>query len=167
MLPRLLAFLEAVLKVACTVLLAVIVLCLSYAVLMRYLFHMPPAWSMEVSRLFFLWMVMFGAAVVTREQSHIQIQFVVDRLPRTLRFIWTICLRVMMIGFCWILVQQGVAILPMVSEAATPTLGFSMGWLYLSVPVGGTLFTIFILESLVASIRAYIKEEKSGEKQVC
>ncbi len=167
MLTRLLSIIESILKVICISLLAIIVLCLFYAVLMRYLFHMPPAWSMELSRILFLWMVIFGAAVVTREQSHIQIQFIVERLPKTIRFFWTTFLQIMMIGFCWVMIQQGTAIFPMVSEASTPTLGISMGWLYLSVPIGGMLFGLFILETIVVSVVAFLKDDPSEEKTEC
>ena len=167
MLTRVLTTIESILKVICTSLLAIIVACLFYAVVMRYVFHAPPAWSMELSRLLFLWMVFFGAAVVTREQSHIQIQFIVERLPKTIRFIWSTFLQIMMIGFCGVMIQQGTAIFPMVSEASTPTLGISMGWLYLTVPVGGALFGLFIVEAIVSSVVDFLKDDSSEEKAAC
>ena len=167
MLSQILTKLESILKFICTSLLAVIVICLFYAVVMRYLFHRPPAWSMELSRLLFLWMVIFSAAVVTREQSHIQINFIVERLPKTIRFFWSTLLQIMMLGFCWVVTQQGINIFPMVAEASTPTLGISMGWLYLSIPVGGILFGLYILEAIVASVVDFLKDDSSEEKTAC
>jgi TRAP-type C4-dicarboxylate transport system permease small subunit len=158
---------ESALKVICIGLLGIIVACLFYAVVMRYLFHKPPAWSMELSRFLFLWMIIFSAVLVTREQKHIQINFVVERMPTTIRFIWSNFLRILMIGFCWVMIQQGIAIFPMVSEASTPTLGVSVGWLYLSIPVGGILLGLFILEAIIISVVEFLRDDSSGGKKAC
>jgi TRAP-type C4-dicarboxylate transport system permease small subunit len=57
-----------------------------------------------------------------------------------------------MIGFCWVMIQQGMKIYPIVAQASSPSFGISMGWLYLSIPVGGVLMGICILEIMVRSI---------------
>jgi len=152
MVKKILDAIEKALKVICTVFMAVIVAILFYAVVMRYIFHQPPGWSIELSRYMFLWMVMFSVIVVTREQSHIQITFILDRLPDKVKFVWLNILRILMIGFCLIMIHQGLAIYPIVSEASSPALDISMGWLYLSVPVGGVLMGIYILEGIVVSV---------------
>jgi TRAP-type C4-dicarboxylate transport system permease small subunit len=152
MVKKILDAIEKALKVISTVFMAVIVAILFYAVVMRYIFHQPPGWSIELSRYMFLWMVMFSVIVVTRERSHIQITFILDHLPDRARFVWLNILRILMIGFCVIMVHQGVAIYPIVSEASSPALDISMGWLYLSVPVGGVLMGIYILEGIVVSV---------------
>jgi TRAP-type C4-dicarboxylate transport system permease small subunit len=167
MVTKILYSLETVLKFVCGGLLAVIVSALFYAVIMRYVLHQPPAWTMELSRYLFIWMVIFSAAIITREQSHIQILFVLDRLPRMPRFILSNFLRLLMIGFCWVMIRQGIFILPMVSEASSPTLGVSMGWLYLSIPVGGVLMGLYLLEAIVASISDYVKVDSRKEQSVC
>ena len=167
MLSRVLNGIDMMLRVACGGLCGVLVAILFYAVIMRYVLHAPPAWSMELGRLLFLWMVILSAAVVTREQSHIQITLFVDKLPPWLRIVWSSILKLLMIGFCGILVRQGLLILPLVSEAATPTLGISMGWLYVSIPVGGLLMGVAALETLVRSIVDYRKTTAGGELATC
>lgn len=167
MLGRVLNGIDLMLKVVCGAICGILVAILFYAVIMRYVLHAPPAWSMELGRLLFLWMVILSAVVVTREQSHIQINLVVDMLPPRLRIIWSSILKLLMIGFCAVLVRQGMLILPLVSEAATPTLGISMGWLYVSIPVGGALMGAAALETLVRSIVDYRKTAARGEPAPC
>jgi TRAP-type C4-dicarboxylate transport system permease small subunit len=145
-------FVEKILELICTVFVGAIVLVLFYAVVMRYVFHMPPAWSIEASRFMFLWLVMFGAALVTRENSHIEIDFIVNRLPPKVRFVWVNLLRLVMLAFCGVLIYYGIKILPIVGQANTPTLEMSMGWLYASVPTGGFLMGVYILELLIRSL---------------
>jgi TRAP-type C4-dicarboxylate transport system permease small subunit len=167
MVKKILDKVEMVLRVLCGVFMAVIVAVLSYAVIMRYVFHLPPAWSMEFSRYLFLWMVMLSAVIVTREESHIQITFILNLLPGKVRFVWLTVLRILMIGFCWIMIQQGLTIYPTVSEASSPSLGISMGWMYLSVPASGVLMGIYILESMLASFVDRVKVASSSEKLTC
>lgn len=150
---KVLNFIEKILEIICTVFVGAIVLVLFYAVVMRYGFHKPPAWSIEVSRFMFLWMVMFGAALVTREKSHIEIAFIVNYLPLKIRFLWINLLRLVMLAFCGVLVWYGVKIIPIVGQANTPTLEMSMGWLYASVPAGGFLMGAYILELIIRSLR--------------
>jgi TRAP-type C4-dicarboxylate transport system permease small subunit len=147
---RILDTLEVVLKAVIAILIAVIVGLTFYGVPMRYAFHQPQAWTMEVSRFAFLWLVMLGAAVVARQAGHIRIAFVLDRLPQRVRFVWEMVMSLAMLAFCWVLVEQGAAIFPLVSEARSPTMGLSMGWFYLSIPIGGALIGLFLIEQLVA-----------------
>lgn len=150
---KVLNLIEKILEMICMVFVGAIVLVLFYAVVMRYGFHKPPAWSIEVSRVMFLWMVMSGAALVTREKSHIEIDFIANLLPLKVRFFWLNLLRLVMLAFCGVLVWYGVKIIPIVGQANTPTLEMSMGWLYASVPAGGFLMGVYILELLIRSLR--------------
>ena len=167
MLTKLLNGLESCLKVICGLFCGILVVILFYAVVMRYLFHSPPAWSMEFCRFLFLWMIVLSAVLVTREQSHIQITLLQDRLPPRWRIVWTSILKILMICFCGVLVRQGFLILPLVSEAATPTLGISMGWLYVTVPIGGLLMGLATVETLIRSIVEYRKTISTGEQSTC
>lgn len=147
---RLLDALETALKLAVGLLIAIVVGLTAYGVPMRYIFLRPQAWAMEISRFSFPWLVMLGAAIIVRQRAHITITFFFDLLPPPLRFCWNLAIHLAMLAFCWVLVDQGWRIYPVVAEARSPTLNWSMGWLYLSVPVGGGLMALFLLERLVA-----------------
>ena len=148
---------EMTIQVISRIFIGGIVAVIFYAVVMRYIFHRPPAWSEELSRFTFIWMIMLGAVLVTREQSHIQITFVLDLLPKKLRFFLSNFVRLLMFAFCWVMIQEGLEIYPIVAEASSPSFGISMGWLYLSIPVGGILMGIYILETIVKSIIDRVK----------
>ncbi len=144
-------FFEMALNLICQVFIGAIVAIIFYSVVMRYVFLHPPPWAEELSRFIFLWIIMLGAVLVTREQSHIEFTFLVDLLPKRLKFVFLPFIRFLMILFCWVMVQQGLKIYPIVAEASSPTFGISMGWLYLSIPVGGLLMGICILENIFKS----------------
>ncbi len=142
---------EMAIRFISRVFIGAIVAVIFYSVVMRYVFQRPPFWAEELSRFIFIWIIMLGAVLVTREQSHIEIVFIVNLLPKKWRFVLSIFTRLLMIAFCWVMVQQGLKIYPIVAEASSPTFGISMGWLYLSIPVGGFLMGICILENLFKS----------------
>lgn len=147
-------YFETALKYFLILMIALIVALTFYGVIMRYVFLRPPAWAMEIGRFAFLWLVMLGAVVITRQRAHINIMFFVDKLSSPWRFVWLRVLDLAMLAFCWLLVEQGLTILPLVSEAKSPTLGWSMGWLYFPVPLGGGLMGLYLIEQIVRSVAA-------------
>ncbi|NWF92702.1 MAG: TRAP transporter small permease [Syntrophaceae bacterium] len=160
---KLLDTIEMVIEMISRILIGGIVAIIFYAVVMRYVFHRPPAWSEELSRFIFIWMIMLSAVLVTREQSHIQMTFLVDLLPERLRFFLSNFIRLLMIAFCWVMIQQGLKIYPIVAEASSPSFGISMGWLYLAIPVSGMLMGLYVLEWMVKSIIARGRGTSSRE----
>lgn len=147
MIDKFLDLLETVLEKICILFVGAIVAILFYSVVMRYGFHRPPAWSMELTRFLFLWMVMLGAVLVTCEKSHVEITFLSDMLPPKLRKAWLSLVRLAMLSFCFVMVYYGVRILPIVGQANTPTLNFSMGWLYAAVPAGASLMGVYLVRT--------------------
>jgi TRAP-type C4-dicarboxylate transport system permease small subunit len=154
---------ESVLEKICIVFVGAIVASVFYAVIMRYAFHRPPAWSIELTRFLFLWMVMFGAVLVTREKSHIEITFLSDLLPPGIRKVWLFLVRLAMLCFCSVMVYYGVRILPIVGQANTPTLNLSMGWLYAAVPSGAFLMGVYLLRSGHPAVPEECKSAQSRE----
>ncbi len=149
---KILDVLDTIIKVVCTFIMAGIVVLLFYSVVMRYVFKTPVGWSMEVSRYSFLWMIMLCAVLVTREDSHISMSFMLRKMPPKIRMIWQNLLRLMMLGFCLVMVRYGLAIFPIVAEAKSPTLEISMGYMYVAIPLGGFLMAVYLLELIIRSI---------------
>lgn len=164
---KLLNAIELAIKGICIFLLGVIVVILFYAVVMRYVFHHPPSWSMDISCYLFIWMVMLAAVLVTRERSHIQITYFANLLPESVRFVWLNIVRLSMLAFCLVMIYQGFVIYPILSEVSSSSLNISMGWVILAIPVGGLLMGAYILEALIQSIYHKFKADRTGEKFVC
>lgn len=164
---KLLNAIELAIKGICIFLLGVMVAILFYAVVMRYVFHHPPSWSMDISCYLFIWMVMLAAVLVTREKSHIQITYFANLLPESVRLVWLNIVRLCMLAFCLVMIYQGFVIYPILSEVSSSSLNISMGWVILAIPVGGLLMGVYILEALIQSIYHKFKMDRSGEKFVC
>lgn len=159
---KLLDAIQKVIDFLSAVSIALAVSILFYAVLMRYIFHSPPAWSQEVTRYLFVWLVMLGAASVTRDETHLNINVFIDLMPPTAKAIVNLCLNVLMLIFCCVLIYQSVLIYPKVSEAMNPILPISLGLLYLSIPVGAALMVLFLVEN---SIKLFVKGDEAPPRE--
>jgi TRAP-type transport system small permease protein len=164
---KLLNAIETAIEGICIFLLAVIVAILFYAVVRRYVFHHPPAWSMDLSCYLFIWLVMLGAVLVTRERSHIQITYFANLLPESLRWVWLNIVRLAMLAFCLVMVYEGIIIYPTLSQVSSSSLNISIGWVILAIPVGGFLIGIYIVEAIIQSICQHFKADRPGEKFIC
>jgi TRAP-type C4-dicarboxylate transport system permease small subunit len=86
MLPRILAPLHRFAEGVAAFLLAVIFIAFIVQITLRYVFNWPVGWTTEVSLAAWLWLVLWGAAFVLRDEEEIRIDFVTSHAgPRTRR----------------------------------------------------------------------------------
>lgn len=78
---RLHRFAEAV----AALLLAVIFVAFLLQIALRYVFNWPVGWTTEISLAAWLWLVLWGAAFVLKDDEEIRIDFVADRAPPGVR----------------------------------------------------------------------------------
>jgi TRAP-type C4-dicarboxylate transport system permease small subunit len=88
MLDRILKPLHRFAEGVAAFLLAVIFLSFIVQIAMRYLFNWPVGWTTELSLVAWLWLVLWGAAFVLRDEDEIRIDFVTSHAgPRARRVI--------------------------------------------------------------------------------
>lgn len=78
---RLHRFAEAV----AALLLAVIFVAFLLQIALRYVFNWPVGWTSELSLAAWLWLVLWGASFVLKDEEEIRIDFVADRAPPGVR----------------------------------------------------------------------------------
>lgn len=89
-----------VLIVACLALMALLVF---GNVVLRYGFNSGIAFSEEVSRLLFVWLVFLGTILASREHAHLGVDSLVKRLPKPARQACVLVSGVLMIVMCGLL----------------------------------------------------------------
>jgi TRAP-type C4-dicarboxylate transport system permease small subunit len=83
MLGRTLAPLHRFAEVVAALLLAVIFAAFILQIVLRYVFNWPVGWTTELSLAAWLWLVLWGAAFVLRDDEEIRIDLVADRVGPT------------------------------------------------------------------------------------
>jgi TRAP-type C4-dicarboxylate transport system permease small subunit len=120
-------------------------------------------WITEVSVILFSWVIFIGAGVITRTNSHISLDVLIDRFPRKIRQALKITNVVLMLIVAFVMVYFGGKHALFVGQyQKTVYLNISLFYLYISVPVGGVLLALNALGNVFRPTDA--KEPSKIEK---
>ncbi len=138
----------AALALAAAVILGCMSLWITYEVAMRYFFRAPTIWAVDLSEYALLWAVFLTAPWVLRQEEHIRMDIVVDRLrPRPRRWLG-ILTSLVGAAVCAVMTWQG-AIAEW--DVYVRNVDFAREWVvqqyvvYVVVPIGFALLTIEFL----------------------
>ncbi|GAA0230721.1 TRAP transporter small permease [Castellaniella daejeonensis] len=110
-----------------------------YQVLARFVLESPSAWSEGWTRAAIIWTVMLGVALAFRQGAMLGVDLLHNLLaPRRARVLEHVVLLIV-VGFLGFLVWIGADMTWRVRFQTTPSMGISISWIYLSIPVGATL----------------------------
>lgn len=135
-----------------------VMLVICYLVVMRYIFHRPPAWIVELSEYLLLYITFFGAAWLLRKDGHVNVDIVLIFLPdswkRALNVITAVlgtisCLILAGIG-TWVTANNYTRGLYSIQTLSVPK------WILLAViPLGSFLLFIQFLRRLNTALAEY------------
>jgi TRAP-type C4-dicarboxylate transport system permease small subunit len=156
--------LDTALKWFCVGLFAVLVLVVVWQVFTRQVLSAPSTWSEELAKYIFIWLGLFGAALVFGERGHIAIDAVVRKLPQRWQR-WNAVLGQVVIGAfaALVLVYGGWQVSELAWNQNLPGLPLNVGWLYLALPLSGVLVLFYTAYHLVAVVRGVENATADGE----
>ncbi len=107
-------------------------------VVARYVFFRPIVWAEEAMQFSNVWVVMLGAAIVTRYHGHLQMDALSNLMPRRLRRVVDILLTVLTLVLSgYIIVEAARVIALMVATGQSSVIaGIPMRLVYLAIPLG-------------------------------
>jgi TRAP-type C4-dicarboxylate transport system permease small subunit len=141
----------------CMVLMVVLSVDLLLGVFSRYVMVRTFTWYDEIARGCFVWLTFLGAAVGVKRHAHFRLRIVVDRLSPRLRQVTVFLLPLVVIVFASVLIQQGLVFLELGKFQQTPVMGLSKIWIYVAIPIGGTLMILYSLGPLWSAMRGLIR----------
>ena len=128
---------------------------LALQVIFRYLLNRPLAWPLEVSLLFFVWLVWLGGVGGMREEKQIRIEFAEKYLPLSIQRILIPANTIFSLIFLGFIIYYGVQVAESQMTAVFDILPFSRGVLYAIAPLGGSLMLISLVRVLIRQIHRY------------
>lgn len=108
-------------------------------VFFRYVINDPLMWSEALARYLMVWIGLVGAAITLKRGEHIRINSIRQRLPRLLRVAGDLVVALAIAGFLWVMVVEGWTAAWRGANQSASSLGLSMLWPLLAVPVAGAL----------------------------
>lgn len=108
-------------------------------VIARYAMRNPFAWTEEASRFLMIWMVLIGMSVVTRNRENLCVEFLVIKFPLILQRFVKLLNDLLILYFLYILTMEGIDMAVNARAQLVPSLGITMFYPLLCIPVGGLL----------------------------
>ena len=99
-------------------------------VVLRYVFNSGIVVSEELSRFFFVWLTFIGAIVAVRDNAHLGMDNVVQRLPRAGKLACLAASQALILGCCAILFWGTLRQHEINATAYAPVTGLSLIWLF-------------------------------------
>jgi TRAP-type C4-dicarboxylate transport system permease small subunit len=138
--------LDRALTVACVVLFAALVLDVSWQVFARQVLGSPSLWSEELAKVLFIWLGLFGAALVFGERGHVAMDVVVRRMPRAAQMVLAVVVQLAILAFSALaLVWGGFLVSQLAWDQKLSGLPVTVGPLYLALPISGALVAFYTL----------------------
>ncbi|WP_394284989.1 TRAP transporter small permease [Corynebacterium sp.] len=148
--PNVRHVLKTILAAVSVTLFTVLVATTTWQVISRQILNEPSTWSEELARLLFVWLSFLGSAFLFGERGHIAVDFLARKLPFAGQRVAQIFVQAMVLLFALVgLVWGGYLAASIAWEQNLTALPFTIGWVYLVIPIAGVFIAIFALMDIV------------------
>lgn len=159
MLNRFLLWLRKLVEYTAYVMILLMTIIICWQVISRYFLGVTPAWVLELSLLLFIWIGFLGIAVGIQDNSHIQINLLVKKLPPMLQKLLYYFQRILAFGLSLFLLVEGWKFASHMKDSHIPSLGVSAALTYIVLPISGILVIIYLLAEFAGKWRATSESE--------
>lgn len=131
-------------------------------IIFRYCFKLPLAWSEEIARYAFVWIIYMGASLGVKRRRHLKVDAVLLLFKRKGVFVLKLISNFLTFVFSGIMAYYGtymVYLLAFVRHQTSPAVGIPMSIPYGSVALGMILMSIRLIQDTIQLVSEY----KNGE----
>ena len=137
-------------------LLAAMTAALALQVFTRYILGASLSGTEEFARYAFIWVIMLGASLCTKNGSHATVTILNDNLRGSLKAVHGIIIQLLVLLACCVLLRYGFTMIAVSAKSHTPTLGIPTCFIYAALPVG--------CFGMIVGTISNILEDLSGKK---
>lgn len=125
-----------------------------FQVLTRYCFHYTPAWSEELARFLFVWVVFLGSALIMGESGHLAVEFIPLRFNgRPFGKVLDVIINISGYAFVLLLLVQGFKMTKTMTFQLSPGMQLPMSYVYSVIPISCALMLLYLIKDTVRIIR--------------
>jgi len=149
--------LDRLLEALVIVVMAVLVLDVSWQVFTRFILKDPSTWTDELATFLLIWVSLLGAAVALRRGAHLGMDYFVERLAPRYRWHAAVVAYFCTGAFSLLVMTVGGMVLVVRKlhlQEISPALGLNLGYVYLALPISGLFLTLYSIDLLAGSIAA-------------
>lgn len=144
--------LEKLLGIILAILMATIVVDVTWQVLTRFLLGDPSSYTEELARFLMIWIGLLGAAYAYRKHSHLSLDLLLQSSSRARRILLLRIIHCISFVFAaCAMVYGGIQLmwLTLSLKQSSAALGVPMGYVYSCIPISGLLICWFALENFL------------------
>ena len=157
MIARLRSFVDTALERVLVVLVAAMVLNIVWQVATRFILREPSAYTEELARFLLIWTGLLGACLAWRRRMHLSIRLfgaaTADPPARWLQLV-TLISSAMLFVFVFVVGGGRLVWLSFELEQRSAALGWSLGYVYLAIPLSGLVLLVYVLSDFFEDRRA-------------
>ena len=142
------------LKLLCIVLFLVLVIVVVWQVFTRQVLGDPSPWTTVTAQYMFVWLSLFAATLVFGERGHIAVDVLAQRAPGAVRQVLVVAVQACTLAFAVLaMIWGGLRGVSMSWDQVIPGFPFTVGHMYLALPVAGVMIAFLALEDLLLAVR--------------
>ncbi len=155
---------EKILNCMCVILFIEMAIVTFAQVVSRYVFGISFFWAEELARFSMVWIAFLGAAIAIAHNSHTNINFFVNLLPKTIKKYVEIAQDLVCLFFIVCVIFYSWPIVNITMKNLSTGLRIPMGLVYISLPVSGSIMILYLLVRLYFKVNC--KEANAGGEQL-
>ncbi|MFB4165721.1 TRAP transporter small permease [Alteribacillus sp. JSM 102045] len=135
-----------------------------YSVFMRYVVGQSQSWATEIFTMMLVWAIFIGFSTALRDDSHIAIDILYDRVPAAVQKLFEIITVLAGIGFSIFFIVAGIDMTSTAYNQGINTIdvGFPIWINYLIMPISGVLLLIRFIEK---GVKIFVNNKQSENEE--
>jgi TRAP-type C4-dicarboxylate transport system permease small subunit len=115
---------------------------------LREVFSYTLTWGEELARFSFVWFVFFGAVVAARLSAHNRVTFQFKKFPKKVQNYIEAFADLIWLSFNFVMIYKSIWLINSMMQFTyvSPTLGWSMAYVYMIFPISFTAMSIRIIQ---------------------
>ncbi len=143
------------LKTLLTLLMLFMIAPVSLQILSRYTGLVPRyIWTEEVARFCFVWIVMIGSMIAVRDEAHFNVDVMPEPETRRQKGVSNLIVHSAMMLMAMVFAWYGYEFAEFGFMQTSETSGINMLSIYISFPVAGVTWAVFLLEQIAGDVQS-------------
>lgn len=149
-------WLDKLLSSLIAVLMALMVINVSWQVFSRYVLEDPSSFTDELSRYMMIWLGMAGTALVSGKNGHLAIDILPEKAQGKKKLVLNLLIHSLVIFFGVMVMVVGGGNLVYISDMLgqkSATLQIPLSWIYSIIPISGALVVFYHIHHLISVLK--------------
>ena len=116
-------------------------------------------WTEEIALVLFIWIIMLGSAIAVREKTHFDVDVLPEPKGARMRGLMRVVVHVAMGVMAYFFAVDGWDYFQFGGRQQSDYLRYDLGYLYVTVPLAGASWGVFLIEHLVKDIHMIVRGE--------